>query len=368
MSFDKVKHQFIDAEKPYAGTDVVTADVDGDGKVDVLCAGFWYKNPTWERFDIPGIHQVIQAYDIDGDGKAELIATTEENGKLSANLVWLKAEDPIAGQWNMHSIGVGVGDWPHGSYIGPLLPGGGLALVTAYHSVNAAVMGKRMDGARHFPEIWAVPNDSTQPWPKHTLAEIMYGEEMVAYDITGNGTLDLFAGPWWLENLGDGSFDSHRIVDDPAFYPARLVAMDVNGNGRTDIIMGQEELGSRDIGTPLSPLAWFECPEDPRTGSWVMHVIDEVRCAHSLGAGDLDGDGELELAVGEHSPFRPEQECRTMIYKREDAQGVSWKASVIDDRFEHHDGMKIFEVDDGQLGIVSHGWKDSAFVHLWTVD
>jgi hypothetical protein len=54
-----------------------------------------------------------------------------------------------------------------------------------------------------------------------------------------------------------------------------------------------------------------------------------------------------------------------MVYKKADPQGRTWWRYVLDDRFEHHDGCKIFEIAPGRLGIVSHGWKDKKYVHLW---
>lgn len=74
-----LQHDFIDQTKPYTSPDILTTDVDGDGLVDVACGAWWYRNPTWERFAIPDIYQVIFAYDIDGDGRDELIATRKSS-------------------------------------------------------------------------------------------------------------------------------------------------------------------------------------------------------------------------------------------------------------------------------------------------
>ena len=76
---------------------------------------------------------------LDGDGRQELIATEErkEGDKpnwLSNELCWLKPIDPLAGKWEKFPIGTGIGDWPHGSVVAPILPDGKLALVTTYHS------------------------------------------------------------------------------------------------------------------------------------------------------------------------------------------------------------------------------------------
>lgn len=356
----RFRHRMLDRDKPHTATDIMAFDVDGDGRDDVVCGAWWYRNPDWRRFPIPGIYQAHCAYDVDGDGRCELIATREKDGAeswyegLSSELCWLRPVDPVNGVWDEFPIGVGDGDWPHGSTVAPLLDGGPLALVVGYHSAG--------HGDR--PQVFQIPDDPTDgPWPKSTLADIQYGEEIVPWDITGDGALDLVAGPWWLENQG-GGFTPHRIAED--FDVARLRVADVNGDGRPDVVLGEEVLDFENKETPFSRVAWFECPEDPREGDWRRHVIDRVRCPHSLDVADLDGDGELEVIVGEHDPFMPyRKRCCLFVYKKADPAGEAWKRYLVDARFEHHDGAQVIHLGGGRKGIVSHGWTDSRYVHLW---
>jgi len=366
----RIRHRLLDRDKPYTATDILAADVDGSGLEDVVCGAWWYKNPTWERCEIPGVYQVHSAYDLDGDGRDEFIATKKAADAspdswytgLSSELCWIKPVDPVNGRWEEYRIGTGDGDWPHGTLVAPLLPGGRLALVVGYHSA---------EGRGDFPQVFEIPDDPRiHPWPKRVLAKIPYGEEFVSCDLAGSGRLDLVGGRWWLENLGDGTFRPYQIAEGDTFdNVARVRVADVNGNGRLDILVVEEGLDYRETRQAFFVrIAWFENPGDPRQTPWPVHVVDKMRSPHSLDVADLDGDGELEIIVGEHDPFKPyRSRSRLCVYKKAEPQGRAWVQYVLDDRFEHHDGAKVFEVAPGRLGIISHGWVDSRYVHLWEI-
>ena len=365
-------HRFIDRDKPRTGTDIVAVDLTGDGTDDVVCAAWWYKNPgsetdTWERFELPGIYQVLCAHDIDGDGQPELIGTRvsdhfeegDDYSGLSSKLCWLKAKDISANEWDVYDIGEGTGDWPHGNCVAPFLPGGRLALAVSYHSAHA--------GDGHVPEIFEIPDDPIKPWTKRELANIKYGEELVPFDLTGNGELDIVAGTHWLENKG-GTFTAHKLIGDEDFYPARLRVHDIDGDGSPEVIMGEEKLDYETQSLPFSKLAYFKAGDDLRQ-PWTMHVIDTMRCPHSVEVMDVDDDGELEVLAGEHDPFWPyRNRSRLYVYKKANLEATAFHRYTLDKRFEHHDGVKRIRLSGGRKGIVSHGWNDSIYVHLWQTE
>src|SRR5690242_20271179 len=68
-------------DKVEIGYGVTVADVDGDGKPDILLADkkqfVWYRNPDWQKFvlaeNLTSLDNVcLAAADLDGDGKAEV--------------------------------------------------------------------------------------------------------------------------------------------------------------------------------------------------------------------------------------------------------------------------------------------------------
>ncbi len=370
------RHHFLDWDKPTQSTDIFAADIDGDGRQDVVTGAFWYHNPTWQRRKIPGIYQALCAYDVDGDGRVEVVATKRRRDArsdyegLTSELVWVKPVDPIAGEWAEHSIGTGSGDWPHGILIGKLLPGGRAALVLGYHSAGSQ---------GHVPEIFEIPNDPSSPWPMRRLSDVAYGEELLATKIAGSSENDIIGGFFWLENLGDGTFRKHQFSDrkislagdsDTTYRaPGRIVLADVNSDGRPDLVVGEESLDYPKRKIPRGHLAWVEVPEPQNSRiaeAWKRRVIDKIRCPHSVGAADFDGDGTAELVVGEHDPFLPyRSRSRLFLYSKIDQGGTVWKRELIDGRFEHHDGAKVIELSPGRYGIISIGWNEPRYVHLW---
>lgn len=109
-------------------------------------------------------------------------------------------------------------------------------------------------------------------------------------DIDGDGHTDIVIGSkagevnlWWYKNP---SWERYPMAVAPNLEAGGVV-LDINRDGRPDIVAGMQ-YGGRE-------LYWFENPPDP-TKRWTKRIIENrFQKYHDQTAGDLDGDGELEI-------------------------------------------------------------------------
>ena len=337
----------LDTARPYRGHFILPADIDGDGRVDVATGRWWYRNPTWTRYEVPEIGQITHVFDFDHDGDLDLLGTT---GIASADFVWMEQTDSLSGAWLAHPLGQGNGDWVHGAVTADIVGGGDPEFVLTYHDGQ--------DGSNGI-EYFELPADPTQPWTRVELDPFSFGEGLDAGDIDRDGDLDIAAGPTWFEAQG-GSWIRHDVVS--GFTPDRVRIADINGDARSDIVFTEdlEQEGQERV-------VWLQAPSDPASGTWTAHVISgpggplaKLSRPLSLDLADMDRDGDIDILTGEHAGSK-----RLIIYEN-GGGGSSWSERIIASGHEHHVGTQVFDFDrDGDLDIVSHGYTDSDFVRLW---
>jgi hypothetical protein len=112
-------------------------------------------------------------------------------------------------------------------------------------------------------------------------------------------------------------------------------------------------------------MCWYK-PGPDLSEPWARHVIGGGLVGHPHDQVVADVDGRIEIVCAEHDPFRPyRSRCRLYVYKRADSSGHAWTRHVADDRFEHHVGTRLISLASGRTGIISHGWEEPLYVHLW---
>ncbi|MFI4876053.1 MAG: FG-GAP repeat domain-containing protein [Blastopirellula sp. JB062] len=110
--------------------------------------------------------------------------------------------------------------------------------------------------------------------------------EVLACDALGNRILR-------LKRNASGGWDESTLIADVA-VPAHVTAADLDSDGDLDLIVAV--LGN--ILPDDGVIGRVEAFENRGDGTYVRHVVlDDVRRVADVQAGDLDGDGDLDLAV-----------------------------------------------------------------------
>jgi hypothetical protein len=273
--------------------------------------------------------------DFDGDGDLDILGTEGDGAAVNPNLVW--AANDGAGAFTIHtSIPQAEGDFLQGVAVGRLSPGEALSVALSWHASG------------HGVQLLRVPADPAgEQWGWERLTPVSQDEALSLGDIDGDGDLDLLLGTKWLRN--DGNSWSVHTLSSVGGLPDRNRLVDVNGDGRLDAVVGFEATSSQ------GKLAWYEQGDDP-TGPWTERVIATLIGPMSLDARDMDGDGDIDLVVGEHNLSAPKR-ARLFVFENADGEGKSWVRHLVHTGDEHHDGAQLVDIDgDGDLDIISIGW------------
>ena len=213
------------------------------------------------------------------------------------------------------------------------------------------------------------PGDLQKEWPEHIIAETGQIETTRAWDVDGDGQLEIVPNtpgrPLVVYKLtGPGQFAAHKIYDAPQGHG--LGFGDVNGAGRGDFIFNN---------------GWLEAPADPYQGTWTLHREFEFGSASvPILVVDVNGDGVNDLIVGQaHAygldwweqkrgpdgsrawrkhPIDPyNSQYHDLIWADIDGDGAS--ELITGKRYRAHNGADPGEYDP--LGIYYFKWNGDSF-------
>jgi hypothetical protein len=242
--------------------DAEAADFDGDGKLDVLVAGFgWRKTggitllpnrtqdprqPVFERRSLDGragpIH--VAPIDLDRDGRLDFVA-----------------------------------------------------LVAQEHETVEAFLN-RGGGEFRREVLYRAPHPN---WGSSGIEVVDFDADGDADVLVTNGDMfdDWILKPYhgirWLENRGAYPFVEHHLVDLAGVH--RALARDLDADGDVDVVASAFTPQGASLQAKLPSLVWLE---QTRPGRFTRRTLEVGRLTHAtLDAADYDGDGDVDLAVGE---------------------------------------------------------------------
>lgn len=267
---------------------VAVADVNRDGRADILAGNLWYEAPTWTPHEIAplkpfdaakGYSESFQnfAADVNRDGWADQIVITFP-GKPA---VWRENPKNAGGHWREHVI------WRSACNESPtlvdLLGDGKRVLVFAFDDSQMA---------------WYEPNkDATREFTAHIISEKKapgtnrYAHGLGVGDVNGDGRADVLTTKGYYEAPADRRRGPWRFVPaDLGPDAAQMYVMDVNRDGLADVVSSS----SHDVG-----VWWHEQKRRDGGTAFVRHTIDNsFSQSHALEMADIDRDGSMDFVTG----------------------------------------------------------------------
>ncbi|AMV39068.1 FG-GAP repeat domain-containing protein [Planctomyces sp. SH-PL62] len=346
----------LDADFPGA-YQVEVADVDGDGRPDVIALGgdvcAWYRNPSWEkrvitsRDEAPGVISSAAA-DLDGDGKAEVAIAYdfEMNRPKRGKLLLAKPGVGIDAPWKLLPIDE-VGSI-HRLRWGDLDGDGKLDLIVAPIFGPEAAPPAYGDPAKLFAYVAVDVHDASR-WSKRPLTN-----RRVTHAIEYHASFADVSHPVVLAADNEGV----TLIGPPGKPAATELVPGAPGEsprrGASEIHRGRIRNG-RDFLATIEPwhgtdvVVWPRKSADgldfgPRT------VLDDTLAdGHALWVADLDGDGQDEILAGHRG-----KDHGVRLYDL-DAETDAWRRTIVDTDIAAQD-LRGGDLDgDGRPDVVAVG-------------
>jgi hypothetical protein len=374
-AFPKFKMQEI-ATDLTVGYAVVTADVNEDGKPDIVVVDservVWYENPTWKVHTIIGKGKTkkdnvcIAAADIDGDGHIDFVLGADWkpfNTKEGGTLQWLKRGKTLDEEWTVYPIA--EEPMVHRVRMADIDGSGKPAIILApLMGRDSSAKGNWMDGRPVRILAFPIPKDPVKgPWEPMVISEklnVVHNIWPIRAKVKGLDQLGLLVANYdgvHAVERHDGKWDTYRVGEGNQSNP-------LGSRGASEVKMGMLKKTSRYIAT-IEPwhgnqVVVYTQSED-RSAFWDRHVIDDhLRWGHAVWCSDLDGDGSEELVIGvRDNPAKGDtfaEKCGIRIYKCTDGVGKKWARFLLDDGGIAVEDLTVADLNgDGKPDIIAVG-------------
>ena len=357
IEVDSSKAMWGDYDEPewlrYFG--LAAGDLNSDGYMDIVSGRNVYLNPgadmtgPWEKLDLG--RNVDANLIIDFGGQPAILAEA-----LPDVYLFTGSDDGT--------------DWTNGQVVAQVP-------ATGHHNGQGYKVADVFGGHAGHEVIYAslgglfiLDPSSDIPWTVTLAGKDASDEGFGVADIDGDGDLDLISGfrteggdpevptvVVWFENPGTITDDWQRHEIGTTVYATdRVEAADLDGDGRTDVVIAEERYPGLEPDASL--FAYFQ-----RDTGWVREKIVTQYSMNNLSLPDLDRDGDTDIVTSEHKG--PALSLQVWL---NDGSGT-FTRQQIDSGKESHLGAQPYDMDgDGDLDLISIGWDQHQFVHLWRND
>lgn len=346
----------------------VVFDIDGDRAQDIVIgertkapALVWMRHTAggWEKRVIDAGATTPEAggvaHDVDGDGDLDLIVGADYQGD---EIWWYENPRPDfapAKPWTRHLIFMAPGKAFHDQAIADFKGNGKKQLMFWCQGARKLYMA----------EIPESPRNASS-WPTVEIldtakvATAIKQEGMDAFDVDGDGKLDLLAGLYWFRHIEGNTFKPVQIAE----RPGRIAGGRFKPGKTAQLVMAP--------GDADGPLTMLECtgdPADPKAWKSRDLLGRKVIHGHTLAVADINGDGAQDILCGEMAKWTKKAEAdnpqaRSWILYGDGKGGFTVTELAAGIGF--HEGRAADVNGDGRLDIVDkpYAW-DAPRLDVW---
>jgi len=303
---------------------VYSADINGDGYMDVLGAAWnayditWWENvggsgTSWTEHTIDGDFDgawSVHSADVNGDGYMDVLGAAYS----AVDITWWENVGGSGTNWTEHTID-GEYDWATSVYSVDINGDGYMDVLGAAWNAGDITWWENVDG-------------SGTSWIEHTVDGNFLGAMSVhSADVNGDGYMDVLgAARWadditWWENVGgSGTSWTEHTVDGNFSRAWSVHSADVNGDGYMDVLGAAHN---------ADDITWWENTDGSGT-SWTEHVVDgDFDAARSVYSADVNGDGYMDVLGA--AAYADD----ITWWENVGGSGTSWTEHTVDGRWLH---------------------------------
>src|SRR5579871_144627 len=324
------------------------ADINGDGKLEIVSGDTWYEGPNWtphkfREIGVWGRDANNSGYrsdfadlpvDVNGDGKIDIVSSDYTSGEI----FWHENLGDSKDLWPKHLIAR-----PGSAETTVFAPILGNKTICILPNCGGNVVWYELRKAGKEPE-----------WVEHVVGKEGAAHGIGFGDVNGDGKIDLISPNGWYEQvdaLNDKWLWHPDWHCDPGDLGIGTPTLDIDGDGKNEIIFGSgHHYGIYYL-------------KQSTGGKWEQHPIDTSWSqVHTLMLADLERKGHPVILTGkrykahDHDPGAGEP--LGLFYYLYDRKTQQWQKFVIDQGTKVGTGLQLTAVDlhhKGRLDVIAPG-------------